>query len=146
MQLSKTEYAQFVKDRTEASSTAVNTLKAFITGGGICMGGQWLKTFYLSYALSDALASTATSLTLIAIAAILTALHIFDNIARFAGAGTLVPITGFANSVVSPAIEYKNEGFVTGLAQKMFIIAGPVIVYGTFTAFLAGLIYYLFLM
>lgn len=144
MQLTKKQYARFVRQRTEATSTFVNTVKAYVTGGLICMGGQWLKGFYLSLNLSDTLASTATSITLIAIAAILTAMHVFDNIARFAGAGTLVPITGFANSVVSPAIEYKTEGYITGLAEKMFVIAGPVIVYGTATAFLSGLVYYIF--
>ena len=145
MQLTKKQYAQFVKKRSDPTSTFVNTIKAYITGGAICMGGQYLKGFYLSLNLSDALASTCTSITLIAIAAILTAFHVFDNIARFAGAGTLVPITGFANSVVSPAIEYKTEGYIMGLAEKMFVIAGPVIVYGTAAAFLAGLIYYFFL-
>ena len=146
MQLTKKQYARFVKERSEPTSTALNTLKAFVTGGLICMLGQYLKTFYLSLELSDKLSSTATSITLMTFAAILTSAHVFDNIARFAGAGTLVPITGFANSVVSPAIEYKNEGFVTGLAQKMFIIAGPVIVYGTATAFIAGLAYYIFIL
>lgn len=144
MQLTKKQYARFVQQRSESTSTFVNTLKAYVTGGLICIGGQFLKGFYLSLNLSDTLSSTATSITLIAIAAILTAAHVFDNIARFAGAGTLVPITGFANSVVSPAIEYKTEGYITGLAEKMFVIAGPVIVYGTATAFLAGLVYYIF--
>lgn len=145
MQLTKSQYARFVRQRTDPTSTLANTLKAFVTGGLICMLGQWLKGFYLSLELSDTLSSTATSITLIGIAAVLTALHIFDNIARFAGAGTLVPITGFANSVVSPAIEYKTEGFITGIAQKIFVIAGPVLVYGISTAALAGLIYYIFI-
>ncbi len=146
MQLTKSQYARFVRQRTESSSTLVNTLKAFVTGGAICMLGQYLKGFYLSLNLSDTLSSTATSVTLIGLAAILTALHIFDNIARFAGAGTLVPITGFANSVVSPAIEYKTEGFITGTAPKIFVIAGPVLVYGIATATLAGLVYYIFML
>lgn len=146
MELSKKQYKLFVDKRSEHTSTALNTVKAYITGGLICMGGQWLKGFYMSMGLSDTLSSTAVSVTLIAIAAILTALHIFDDIARFAGAGTLVPITGFANSVVSPAIEYKTEGYITGLAEKMFVIAGPVIVYGTASAFLAGIVYYIFIM
>lgn len=146
MQLTKSQYARFVKQRSDPSSTLVNTLKAYVTGGLICMLGQYLKSFYLSLQLSDTLSSTAVSITLIALAALLTALHIFDNIARFAGAGTLVPITGFANSVVAPAIEYRSEGFVTGVAPKIFVIAGPVIVYGTATASLAGLIYYFFML
>lgn len=144
MQLSKKQYAQFVKRRAEHTSTASNTFKAYIVGGTICTFGQYLKGFYLTLGLSDQLSSTAVSVTLIAIAAILTALHVFDDIARFAGAGTLVPITGFANSVVSPAIEYKTEGYIMGLAEKMFVIAGPVIVYGTATSVIAGLIYYIF--
>ncbi|MGM9552227.1 MAG: SpoVA/SpoVAEb family sporulation membrane protein [Clostridia bacterium] len=146
MELSKKQYADFVKSRSEPTSTAINTVKAYIIGGGICMAGQWLKGFYLSLGLSDSLSSTAVSVTLIALAAFLTAIHVFDDIARFAGAGTLVPITGFANSVVSPAIEYKTEGYITGLAEKMFVIAGPVIVYGVASAFVSGIIYYLFLM
>lgn len=146
MQLTKSQYARFVKQRSDPSSTVINTIKAYVTGGLICILGQYLKGFYLSLELSDTLASGATSITLIGIAAILTALHIFDNIARFAGAGTLVPITGFANSVVAPAIEYKTEGFITGIAQKIFVIAGPVLVYGISTATLAGLIYYIFIL
>lgn len=146
MELSKNQYKLFVDKRSEPTSTFINTVKAYVTGGLICMGGQYLKGFYLSLGLSDTLSSTAVSVTLIAIAAILTAAHVFDDIARFAGAGTLVPITGFANSVVSPAIEYKTEGYITGLAEKMFVIAGPVIVYGIATAFLSGIVYYLFMM
>lgn len=146
MELSRNQYKIFVDKRSENTSTAINTVKAYVTGGLICVGGQYLKGYYLSLGLSDKLSSTAVSVTLIIIAAILTAAHIFDDIARFAGAGTLVPITGFANSVVSPAIEYKTEGYITGLAEKMFVIAGPVIVYGVTTAFLSGIVYYLFMM
>ena len=146
MQLTKSQYSRFVKQRTEPSSTVLNTVNAYVTGGAICVLGQWLKGFYLSLSLSDSLSSTATSVTLIAIAALLTALHIFDNIARFAGAGTLVPITGFANSVVSPAIEYRSEGLITGTAPKIFVIAGPVIVYGIAASVMAGLVYYIFML
>lgn len=144
MQLTQKQYAQFVKKRSENTSTFQNTIKAYVTGGLICAVGQFLKNLYLSFGLPDSLSSTAVSITLIGVAAFLTALHLFDDIARFAGAGTLVPITGFANSVVSPAIEYKTEGYITGLAEKMFVIAGPVIVYGTAAAFLSGVIYYFF--
>lgn len=145
MELSKQQYAQFVKARSKPSPIVTDTIKAYAVGGFICVIGQALKNFYLSLGMSDTLASTGVSVTLIGLAALLTALHIFDTIARFAGAGTLVPITGFANSVVSPAIEFKTEGFITGLAQKMFVIAGPVIVYGTAASFICGLIYYFFL-
>ncbi len=143
MELSKKQYAAFVNKRAEPSRVVTNTIKAYVIGGSICAFGQWLKFFYLSLHLSDTLATTAVSVTLIAVAATLTALHVFDDIARFSGAGTLVPITGFANSVVSPAIEYKTEGFITGSAEKMFIIAGPVLVYGTASAFVLGVIYYI---
>lgn len=145
MQLTRKQYALFVQKRSENTSTLQNTIKAYIVGGLICAFGQFLKNFYLSQGLSDTLSGTAVSITLIGIAAILTALHLFDNIARFSGAGTLVPITGFANSVVSPAIEYKTEGYITGLAEKMFVIAGPVLVYGTSTAFVSGVVYYFFM-
>jgi stage V sporulation protein AC len=145
MELSKQQYAQFVKERSKPSPIVTDTIKAYAVGGFICVLGQWFKNFYLSTGMSDSLSSTSVSVTLIAISALLTSLHIFDTIAKFAGAGTLVPITGFANSVVAPAIEFKTEGFITGLAQKMFVIAGPVIVYGTATSFISGLIYYFFL-
>ena len=145
MEMSKSQYAAFVKARSTPSPIVADTIKAYIIGGGICVFGQFLKGFYLSHGMGDILSSTAVSITLIAITALLTALHIFDKIAKFSGAGTLVPITGFANSVVSPAIEYKSEGFVTGLAEKMFVISGPVIVYGTASAFICGIIYYFFM-
>ncbi len=144
MELSKSQYDAFVKERSDSSPIVWDTVKAYAVGGAICALGQAFKNFYLSLGLGDNLSSTAVSVTIIGIAALLTALHVFDFIAKFAGAGTLVPITGFANSVVSPAIEYKSEGFVTGLAQKMFVIAGPVIVYGTAASFIAGIIYYIF--
>ncbi len=145
MELTKNQYAAFVKQRSSASPIVLDTARAFAVGGFICVIGQALKNFYLSQGMSDTLSSTAVSVTLIAVAAVLTAFHIFDYIAKFSGAGTLVPITGFANSVVSPAIEFKTEGFVTGLAVKMFIIAGPVIVYGMASAFVAGIIYFIFM-
>ncbi len=145
MELTKNQYAAFVKKRSSASPIVLDTARAFAVGGFICVIGQALKNFYLSQGMGDTLSSTAVSVTLIAAAAILTAFHIFDYIAKFSGAGTLVPITGFANSVVSPAIEFKTEGFVTGLAVKMFIIAGPVIVYGMASAFVAGIIYFIFM-
>lgn len=145
MEMSKSQYASFVKARSTSSPIVKDTVKAYIIGGLICAFGQLLKEFYLSRGMSDTVSSTAVSVTLIAITAILTALHVFDVIAKFSGAGTLVPITGFANSVVSPAIEYKSEGFITGLAEKMFVISGPVIVYGTASAAVLGLIYYFFM-
>ena len=130
-----------VEKASPPSSSVRNCLLAFISGGLICMTGQGLTDLYRyvsGFELKDA--RCLTSITLIFAAAVLTAAGLFDNIAKHAGAGTLVPITGFANSVVSPAIEFKSEGFVTGLGAKMFVIAGPVIVYGTAASMLYGFI------
>lgn len=116
---------------------------AFFIGGAICAIGQAVLNFYLSLGLSTPFASTACSITLVALSALLTGLGVYDNIAKFGGGGTLVPITGFANAVVSPAMEYKSEGFVLGLGVKIFTIAGPVIVYGTLASVAYGIIYYI---
>jgi stage V sporulation protein AC len=115
-------------------------LKAFLVGGLICTLGQGLIQFYLGRGLPREDAATATSMTLVFLGALLTGLGVYDDIGRFAGAGTLVPITGFANSVVSPALEFKREGWVAGTAAKMFTIAGPVIVYGIGSSVAYGLI------
>ena len=116
---------------------------AFLVGGFICALGQVLLIGYEMSSLDDQSAKTMVSVTLIFLSALLTAFGIFDKIAKFSGAGTLVPITGFANSVVSPAIEYKAEGFVLGVGAKMFTIAGPVIVYGTVASVVYGVIYWI---
>lgn len=113
---------------------------AFLIGGLICALGQGLMQFYLSLGIPKDEASTWTSVTLVFLSALLTGLKVYDNIAKFGGAGTLVPITGFANSVVSPAMEFKSEGLVLGLGAKMFIIAGPVIVYGITASVIYGII------
>lgn len=141
MNISQKKYSKMVKNASPSSSSVRNCLNAFWTGGLICMIGQGLTELYrypLGMELKDA--RCFTSITLIIAAAVLTAAGVFDNIAKVAGAGTLVPITGFSNSVVSPAIEFKSEGFVTGLGAKMFVIAGPVIVYGTAASMLYGFI------
>lgn len=140
------EYEKMVEDYTKNSPIFADCIKAFFVGGFICCVGEGLKHFYLNLGLSKTLAGTSVSISLIFIAAVLTALGIFEKIAKFAGAGTLVPITGFSNSVVSPAMEYKTEGFVTGVGAKMFIVAGPVIVYGTVASIVAGVIYYIYTM
>ena len=116
---------------------------AFLVGGGICVLGQLLLTGYKMTDLDLQSAKTMVSVTLIFLAAVLTGFGVFDRIAKFAGAGTLVPITGFANSIVSPAIEYKTEGQILGLGAKMFTIAGPVIVYGVSASVIYGVIYWL---
>ncbi len=139
------EYEKLVEEHTKNSPLWTDCLKAFIIGGLICACGEGFRHFYLSLGLNKTLAGTSVSITLILAAAVLTALGVFEKIAKFAGAGTLVPITGFSNSVVSPAMEYKTEGFVTGVGAKMFIVAGPVIVYGTVASIIAGMIYYFFL-
>ncbi|MCI9667279.1 MAG: stage V sporulation protein AC [Angelakisella sp.] len=113
---------------------------AFLIGGLICTLGQGLMEFYRSQGLPKDEASTWASVSLVFLSALLTGMKVYDNIAKFGGAGTLVPITGFANAVVSPAMEFKSEGFVLGLGAKMFIIAGPVIVYGITAAVVYGLI------
>ena len=113
-------------------------LKAFAVGGAICALGQFIMNGYQSIGLDQTDAGTATSITLIFLSALTTGLNLYNSLARFAGAGTLVPITGFANAVVSPAIDFKAEGVVTGMAAKMFVIAGPVIVFGTLASVLYG--------
>ncbi len=121
-----------------------NMVMAFLVGGGICTLGQAFFHLYLYAGLDEKSASTFVSITLIFLSALLTALRIYDNLAKHAGAGSLVPITGFANSIVSPAMEFKNEGYVVGIGGKMFVIAGPVLVYGTAASILYGLILWLF--
>ena len=140
--MNRNSYAQLVKQRSKNSRTALNCLKAFLIGGTICLIGQGITELYLSLGLDDESAKTLCSVSLIALGVILTALHQYERIAKHGGAGTLVPITGFANAMSAPAIEYRSEGFITGLAAKMFIIAGPVLVYGTAAAVLYGIIYY----
>lgn len=140
--LTNKEYSKLVEKYSPKSPIKVDVIRAFIIGGALCSLGQIFRNFYSARGLGSELSATATSISLIFIAAVLTAFNIFDNIAKYAGAGTLVPITGFSNSVVSPAMEFKTEGFVLGTASRMFIVAGPVIVYGTVSSIIAGLIYY----
>ena len=119
-------------------------LNSFLIGGLICVIGQLILNGYTALDLSEQDAAAATSVSLVFLSAVLTGLSVYDDLAKIAGAGTLVPITGFANAVVSPAIEFKAEGFITGMAAKMFIIAGPVIVYGTVASVLYGVILVIF--
>ncbi len=135
-------YKQLVHSTTKKSPIVKDCIKAFLFGGGICCFGQALKTLYGLTSLNEKEIRLAVSVTLIVITAILTGSGVFDKIAKHAGAGTAVPITGFANAVVSPAIEFKAEGFILGMAAKMFVIAGPVIVYGTAASVIYGLIYW----
>lgn len=136
--VSEKEYSTIVKNNSPKSKCFVNSVKAFFIGGGICLLGQILTTLYQNAGMSEDDSKTLTSVTLIFLGILLTALGIYDKIAKHGGAGTLVPITGFANAVSSPAIEFKSEGYVAGLGAKLFIIAGPVIVYGVSASIVYG--------
>ena len=138
----KQQYSEMVKQASPNSPIFMDCVKAFISGGIICTIGQLLLNFYTGMDIGEKDAALWVSITLIGLSALLTALGIYEKLGKFCGAGTIVPITGFANSVVSPAIEFKKEGMVFGMAAKMFIVAGPVIVYGTLTSMLVGFIYY----
>lgn len=140
MDMTNKEYDKYVKGKAKKSPSVKNCLWAFCVGGLICTVGQGLMNFYKNSGLEPDDAASATSVTLILIAAVLTGLGVFDNIAKRAGAGTLVPITGFANAVVSPALEFKSEGLVMGVAAKMFVIAGPVLVFGISASVIYGII------
>lgn len=143
MSVNKEKYGKYVEKTAKKSPILKNCVKAFLIGGLICVIGQALMQLYLYLDISKETSKALVSVTLIFITALLTGLGIFDDIAKHAGAGTLVPITGFANSVVSPALDNKSEGFVMGLGAKIFIIAGPVILYGTAASVLYGIIYYI---
>ena len=134
------EYKKFTERHAPRSPVGKNLLWAFLIGGLICCLGQFLMNLYLSLGLDEESAATAESISLVFLGALLTGLGLYDTIAKRAGAGTLVPITGFANSVVAPALEFKTEGFITGTAVKMFSIAGPVIVFGLASSTVYGLI------
>ncbi len=144
--MNKVQYGKLAEKHTPKSPLKKDLLMAFLFGGGICCFGQILRTIYEKLNLEDAEVKIAVSSTLIVITAILTAVGVFDKIAKIAGAGTAVPITGFANSVVSPALEFKIEGHILGTGAKMFNLAGPVIVYGCGAACIYGLIYRISLM
>ncbi len=143
MNMNQKTYDKFVKARMPKSPIGKNCAFAFLFGGSICAMAQALLTLYLYLQIPEETAKTLVPVTLIFIASVLTGLGVFDDIAKLAGAGTLVPITGFANAVVSPAIENKSEGYVLGVGAKMFTIAGPVIAYGIVTSVLYGIIYYI---
>ena len=141
--MTQKEYAKLVGDLAPRSPIFKDCLFAFLVGGLICTIGQLILNVYTALGLDKTDAGTAMCMTLIALSALLTGLSLYDNIAKFAGAGTLVPITGFANSIAAPAIEFKTEGFILGVGAKMFTIAGPVIVYGVSASVVYGLIYWI---
>ena len=146
IKVTKTEYQQMAQKASPNSKVLRNCVVAFLIGGAICTLGQVLTTLFLSFELPEKTAKAFVSITLIALSAILTGLKVYDKIAKHGGAGTLVPITGFANAIVSPAMEFKREGYVMGIGAKMFSIAGPVLVYGTCASIIYGLIIFLFKM
>lgn len=141
----KQEYSDYVDKKSPNSPILKNCFNAFWVGGLICSIGQIIMDFCKYKGMDEVSSSTVVSITLIAIAAILTGLNIFNKIGKFAGAGSLVPITGFANSIVSPAIEYKSEGYVMGVGGKMFTVAGPVLVFGISSSVIIGIIAALFI-
>lgn len=143
MNISDKEYGELAKKRSPASKMYKTLPCAFLVGGLICTIGEALLNLYGYLGLDKDNAGALTSITLVFLSVLLTGLKLYDRIAQHAGAGTLVPITGFANAVASPALEFKSEGFVLGLGAKMFIIAGPVIVYGISASVIYGIIYYI---
>ena len=141
--MTEKEYAKLVGEMAPKSPVVKDCILAFLVGGLICTLGQVFLNAYTALGLEKTDAGTATSMSLVFLSALFTGLSLYDNLAKHAGAGTLVPITGFANAVSAPAVEFKTEGFVLGTAAKMFTIAGPVIVYGVSASVIYGIIYWL---
>lgn len=137
------EYKAYVEEKTPKNNVYMNMAKAFITGGTLCLIGQVILNFCKSQGVSEEMAGSWTSLLLVLLSVILTGFNLYPRIAQWGGAGALVPITGFANSVAAPAIEYQKEGQVFGIGAKIFTIAGPVILYGIFTSWCLGVIYWI---
>ena len=140
MEMSKQEYQKFVQARAKSSPLVKDCVLAFVIGGGICAVGQAIMDGFMGLGLEKTDAGTATTISLVFLSALLTGLNLYNKLGRYGGAGTLVPITGFANAVVSPAIDFKSEGMVTGMAAKMFTVAGPVIVFGVTASVIYGVI------
>lgn len=144
--MTEKQYDALVKELSPPSPLGKDCLLAFLVGGAICCLGQVFLNWYGSLGLDKDMAGTAASMSLVALSALFTGLSLYDDLAKHAGAGTLVPITGFANSIAAPAVEFKTEGFVLGVGAKMFTIAGPVLVYGTAASVVYGFIYWLWKM
>ena len=136
------KYKKMIKDFSPKSPCLKNSLCAFFAGGLICFLGQWLFFLYEAFGLDEKAGGTLVTVTLILLSSLFTAIGIFDGIAKRAGAGTLLPVTGFANATVSPAMDAKSEGFVMGVGSKVFTVCGPVILYGTLASIAYGVIYY----
>lgn len=140
MEPDKRKYAALLARKSPPSPLLRNCVMAFLFGGGICTVGEGVRMFWLSRGMDTDDTAAATAITMVFFGALLTCLHLYDKLAKHAGAGTIVPITGFANAIVSPAIEYKSEGLVLGLGAKLFVIAGPVLVYGITASVIYGLV------
>lgn len=140
MEMTNREYNKLVRSMSRPTPKWKNSLWAFFVGGAICTLGQMIQNGFVALGVSEQDSGTWTTIVLVFLSALFTSLHIYDKLANYAGAGTLVPVTGFANSVVSPAMEFKAEGFITGMAAKMFQIAGPVLVFGIGSSVVYGLI------
>ena len=144
--MTEKEYEKLVQKAAPKSPMGKDCLNAFWIGGLICVQGQLLTNCYGALGLDKDAAATATSITLVTLSALLTGLSLYDNLAKYGGAGTLVPITGFANAIAAPAVEFKTEGFILGVGAKLFTIAGPVIVYGLSASVVYGFIYWLWML
>lgn len=144
MQLSKEEYSEYVENKAQKSSLFKNCILAFIIGGIICCIGQGITEVCKYYKLDKELISIISAISLVGLGALLTGLRLYNNIGKYAGAGSIVPITGFANSIVSPAMEFKSEGYILGIGANMFKIAGPVLVYGIGSSTIVGILYWIF--
>ena len=147
MKYTQQEYLSYVEKKSPDSKLWKDVLAAFVVGGAICVVGQCISDFYEKViGLDSETVKSAVPITMVFLGALLTGLDVYGRLAKFAGGGTLVPITGFANAIVSPAMEFKKEGYILGLAAKMFVIAGPVLVYGTTASIIAGFLYYILTM
>lgn len=143
MDMTPKEYQDYVAKKAKKSPIVKDTILAFLIGGAICALGQGITALWTAAGLDKEAAGTATSVSLVFLSVLLTGLNLYNKIGRFGGAGTLVPITGFANAVSAPAIDFRAEGIVTGMAAKMFVVAGPVIVFGTVASVVYGVIYWI---
>lgn len=141
--MTKEEYKKYVDKKSPNSKILLNVSRAFLVGGLICVVGQFFSNSYKQMGFDPDIASSLTALTLVFFGVLFSAMNIYDDLGKFAGAGSIVPITGFANSIVSPAMEYRSEGYVLGIGARMFLIAGPVLVYGITASVIVGIIHYL---
>lgn len=141
--MTKDEYRKYVDKKSPNSKLLRNFFKAFLVGGLICVVGQFFSNTFKNMGLDTQAVSSMTAVTMVFLGVFFTAINLYDDLGKFAGAGSIVPITGFANSIASPAMEYKSEGYVLGIGARMFLIAGPVLVYGTGASIVVGIIYYI---